>query len=366
MPTFNNAYELRATLESIIPQVEAASELVEIVISDNASTDETEACCRSFAQRHPFIRYHRNQSNIGFDLNLLNSMELSCGDYCWLFGDDLLMPNALETAIEAIRDYHPRLLSFNYEYHVDGRPLLRPAHVRGMASVREPTVVRGADAFVRHRSVWFTFISSNVVAREPSLIEATRRENMRGFAQALYILQAVNSGCSVLLPDVGVITQWSTERPATPPPQPTFTVLLPEMVQEWADNGLVTQATAAATIADNDYFIFPSFLNLLLAVKNGVRRGTEDGRRCYSAVLSRQQRWKRVVITCTPMVVVDVLGLARRLLRVKRALLKGPDSARARYRDKFVEFPFWKRMVIVLTPIMTMDVIGERARRGRR
>lgn len=59
IPTYNRAECLQKSIESIICQPEFQNGDVEIAISDNASTDDTEALGRSYADRFPNISYHR-------------------------------------------------------------------------------------------------------------------------------------------------------------------------------------------------------------------------------------------------------------------------------------------------------------------
>lgn len=88
IPTYNRAGFLAQTLENVIAQ--ATSE-VEIVVSDNASSDNTEEVVRSFQLRFPRLTYFRQSENRGFDRNCLNAVTRGQGEYCWLFGDDDLM-----------------------------------------------------------------------------------------------------------------------------------------------------------------------------------------------------------------------------------------------------------------------------------
>ena len=55
-----------AYLESAIDALSAQTYRdVELVVVDNASTDGTEAVCRSRAERDPRVRYYRNAENLG-------------------------------------------------------------------------------------------------------------------------------------------------------------------------------------------------------------------------------------------------------------------------------------------------------------
>lgn len=85
IPTYNRGAYIGETLESIISQ---AGDGVEIVVSDNASTDDTEQIVRGYQQRFPRITYFRWDENAGADRNYLKVAELASGDYCWFLGSD--------------------------------------------------------------------------------------------------------------------------------------------------------------------------------------------------------------------------------------------------------------------------------------
>ena len=62
LPVFNGARYLQETLESVLSQ---SFTDFEVVISDNASTDETEAIGRAAAARDLRVTYRRNAENVG-------------------------------------------------------------------------------------------------------------------------------------------------------------------------------------------------------------------------------------------------------------------------------------------------------------
>jgi glycosyltransferase involved in cell wall biosynthesis len=75
----------------------------ELVISDNASTDETERICRSYAARDSRVRYHRQPTNIGAIRNFNTVFELSQGEYFkWAAHDDLCAPQFLERCVDVL------------------------------------------------------------------------------------------------------------------------------------------------------------------------------------------------------------------------------------------------------------------------
>lgn len=101
IPTYNRAAYLQIALESIVCQ--ADPDEVEIVVSDNASTDDTEALVAGYRERFPNLVYHRAAENMGADRNFLKSVELASGAYCWFLGsDDALAPGAIATMLEEV------------------------------------------------------------------------------------------------------------------------------------------------------------------------------------------------------------------------------------------------------------------------
>ena len=102
MPVYNGARFLARTLESILAQTFCDFELV---ICDNASSDETEQICRDYAARDSRIRYFRNAENIGAHPNYNRSFELARGRYFkFVPHDDVLAPQYLEACVQALEE----------------------------------------------------------------------------------------------------------------------------------------------------------------------------------------------------------------------------------------------------------------------
>jgi abequosyltransferase len=75
--------------------------LVEVVVSDNASDDDTETLVGEFATRGIQTSYFRQSSNVGFGRNLTNAIHLAKGTYCWLMGsDDVPSKGALSDLVQ--------------------------------------------------------------------------------------------------------------------------------------------------------------------------------------------------------------------------------------------------------------------------
>lgn len=104
IPTYNRAELLSICLESILSQLDADSLAeVELLVSDNASTDNTEQVVEAFAKECK-IFYFKNKSNLGFDGNFIQCFDKSHGKYLWVFSDDdLLLPGALLQILSMLR-----------------------------------------------------------------------------------------------------------------------------------------------------------------------------------------------------------------------------------------------------------------------
>ncbi|WP_277656465.1 glycosyltransferase family 2 protein [Seleniivibrio woodruffii] len=87
IPTFNRAQELDETLLNIIKSVSQSkySDKIEILVSNNCSSDNTEEVCAKYTN---LIRYIKNDENIGFKGNIFKLLEMCDSKYIWYMGDD--------------------------------------------------------------------------------------------------------------------------------------------------------------------------------------------------------------------------------------------------------------------------------------
>lgn len=108
IPTYNRENYLQNCLQSInIASQSLDNRLkVEICISDNCSSDETEAVVKNANLALP-VKYCKNKKNLGIPRNFLNVVDMAEGEFAWLIGDDdLLLPDAISRLCELIAD-HP-------------------------------------------------------------------------------------------------------------------------------------------------------------------------------------------------------------------------------------------------------------------
>jgi glycosyltransferase involved in cell wall biosynthesis len=83
IPTYNRADVLSRTLEALFSNPDYDADKIEVVVSDNASTDHT----AEVAGRYPQVRYFRNETNIGPNRNFTVSLSRGHGKYLRLMND---------------------------------------------------------------------------------------------------------------------------------------------------------------------------------------------------------------------------------------------------------------------------------------
>jgi glycosyltransferase involved in cell wall biosynthesis len=100
IPTFNRAFELSRAVASC--QAQGYPNL-EIVISDNASTDSTSALCDAWSAADPRIRVIHQAANIGRESNFGAVLAAASGDFfMWLSDDDWLDPRYVSACAKVL------------------------------------------------------------------------------------------------------------------------------------------------------------------------------------------------------------------------------------------------------------------------
>ena len=86
MPVYNGEHFIREALDSLLAQTFTDFELI---ISDNASTDDTEEICQNYASKDSRIRYIRQSKNLGASCNFEFVLDEAVGEYfMWAAHDD--------------------------------------------------------------------------------------------------------------------------------------------------------------------------------------------------------------------------------------------------------------------------------------
>ena len=127
LQTFNRANSyLPVTLDSVLAQTYKNFELI---ISDNASTDNTEEVCRKYAKRDQRVKYIKQKENIGYVANVNFLRTQGSGEYFLrACDDDLMEPTFLEKCVTLL-DAHPEaILGATNFIEFDDRGNCTPPH----------------------------------------------------------------------------------------------------------------------------------------------------------------------------------------------------------------------------------------------
>lgn len=119
--TFNRSRWLVHSLQRVLEATRPWRDVVEVVVCDNASTDDTQKIVAKFTGERNFSA-HRNTVNVGMLGNLGVTARLSRGAFVWLLGDDdLLVEGAIEQVLEGVATFPDIEMAYmNYAYtHFD-------------------------------------------------------------------------------------------------------------------------------------------------------------------------------------------------------------------------------------------------------
>lgn len=161
IPTFNRKPRLERCLITLLEQV--AGKSVELLVSDNASCDDTQFFMEAFCLEHPEVTYIRNTENIGPDRNFLNCYNKAAGEYVLLLGDDdVLLPGAVDTILQAL-SRKPVMVHLNTSSILSQDPLTysQPRYPEGdMVYMRNPVDM------LETMGIFVTFMSSFILRND--------------------------------------------------------------------------------------------------------------------------------------------------------------------------------------------------------
>ena len=162
IPTWNRAQFLERTLAQLRGEMATVPpNTIELVVSDNASTDDTPAVVAEFNRIGPPVRYVRNDENIGWGGNFAQCFQLARGQYVLLLGDDdLLVDGALALILEHLgRATYGVVCLRPYGFDDDFREEF-PGRFGGVRSFEDP------NAFLLSIGALMTMISSMVINKD--------------------------------------------------------------------------------------------------------------------------------------------------------------------------------------------------------
>lgn len=127
LPNYNHAHLLPRALDALLAQTRPPDE---IIVVNDASTDDSIAVIERFAARAPSIRILRSERNFGAVAALDRGLKAATGTHVYFAAaDDWVMNDFFEIALNAFEE-NPRLRLFCGEVQVVDGPSNRPAAIR--------------------------------------------------------------------------------------------------------------------------------------------------------------------------------------------------------------------------------------------
>lgn len=135
---------------------------IEVVISDDASTDNTEQEISLLKENYKFpLVYSRLDSNCGYDRNYRRCIELASGDYCFVLGNDdaIVGDDSLLHLVEFLKKNNFPSIGFtNYFEFSEPNKITERAKITGVLGT-------GLDVALRHYNS-FSFVGGLIYKRK--------------------------------------------------------------------------------------------------------------------------------------------------------------------------------------------------------
>ncbi len=129
IPAYNRPLWLERALKSVLAAEPGIWDDLEIVITDDSTTDECALVCQNTLHSWPGRWYHsRNAQRLGMTGNWNQAIQTASGQYVLvLHDDDFLLPGGVDTIIETLRSLDPlrRVIQFGVQVVDDRGKLLR-------------------------------------------------------------------------------------------------------------------------------------------------------------------------------------------------------------------------------------------------
>lgn len=153
IPTYNRGALIGGTIQAALNQTYAN---IEILISDNASEDDTDRICRRYSDRNASVRYVRQKRNIGPTENFKYVLHHAKGEYfMWLGDDDWIDANYVEEGVKILTGREDVTIATGIPYYYRDDKFLYTGTVINLLQERGTVRLRRYYAQVRHNSGFY-------------------------------------------------------------------------------------------------------------------------------------------------------------------------------------------------------------------
>jgi len=117
LPVFNEGRFIKQSLDALLQQ---DYKNIELIISDNASTDDTAQICQSYANKYSWIKYNRLKINQGPADNFNYVKEIASGQYfMWAAGHDLWSKNYISACVSLLESHPDAVIAYGSSHWIN-------------------------------------------------------------------------------------------------------------------------------------------------------------------------------------------------------------------------------------------------------
>lgn len=168
LPTYNRCVYVKESIENLLPQLLNNRGDVCLLVSDNASPDETEKLIRPYADNYPdIVEYVRQKENIGSHANFYFGIKHIEAEFVYLLGDDDIVSPFFVSTILYLLKYNPNVGMIHFNY-LEGPNDLKIVKVHN-STVTEHCLCKNyqnGKQFVKDVLISPSFMSSDIFRKE--------------------------------------------------------------------------------------------------------------------------------------------------------------------------------------------------------
>jgi glycosyltransferase involved in cell wall biosynthesis len=214
LPVFNGGPFVEEALRSILTQ---DHDQLEVLIADNASTDDTLERCREVAAGDHRVRVLTSSRNRGAAWNYNRLLEQATGHYFkWAAADDVCAPSFVSSCVEVLEDEGPgTVIAFPQSELIDETGAVLGSVDDSHLALRDAAPHRRLDPLLRNRFEWHPVFGVMPTA----LARSTMGIGAYVLADVVFLVEMALLGRFAQVPETLFLRRYHPERPLVAQPR---------------------------------------------------------------------------------------------------------------------------------------------------
>lgn len=181
MANYNHGQYIKEALTTIVEQ---SWRPFEVLICDDASTDDSLEIIRGFADKYPFVRFVKNQTNLGVAASFNRLVDLASGNYLYTTSaDDNILPGFFQKSMNLIAQYPQAGISSGCSFIIDKKS-------KKTNFITIPMVCSGKPCFFPPEKVREIFLKQgNWISGHSAIVKLDYLRSCGGYKPELYSFQ---------------------------------------------------------------------------------------------------------------------------------------------------------------------------------